>query len=355
LRPYLETLFRTPLLFLLPAVILPVLVVLGTKAMPHTYKVTATMWVDSPSTLLRNQQGQVQTASALEAQAMRERLTTNAFRDQVLADANLTDSINKLSWPAAQAPGKWLAKLPLATPLAKALNGTRPADKDAAWKRAYSVLAGLQIKDEGNSVFTITYMGPDGEIGQRLVNATAKDYLAEKAASNKRKVDERAAINAPFVEAARIETDNARNALQDYLGTLPNEPNSNQVRRIGVLQAAFDGASQNLQALRLNQAQSAQSTLTDLSNDSRQVALVDAPVPGKAPALAYGMKHLAMLAIAAGILGAALGGILIVFRTWLDRALRVTADVQLRLQAPVIGALPTISTRKFRGDTWLAN
>ena len=236
------------------------LVVFGTTAMPHTYKVTATMWVDSPAALQRNQQGQLQTASALEAQAMRERLSTNAFRDQVLKDANLTDSINSLSWPTAQAPGKWLAKLPLTAPLAKALNGTQPANKDAAWKRAYSVLTGLKIKDEGNSVFTITYLGPDGEIGQRLVNATAKNYLAEKAASNKRKVDERAAINQPFVDAARVEADNARNALQDYLGTLPNEPNSNQIRRLGVLQTAFDGASQNLQALRLNQAQSAQST-----------------------------------------------------------------------------------------------
>ena len=46
------------------------------------------------------------------------------------------------------------------------------------------------------------------------------------------------------------------------------------------------------------------------------------------------MKHLVVLAFAAAILGAALGGILIVFRTWMDRALRVTADVQLRLQAP---------------------
>jgi len=51
------------------AIILPVLVIFGTTAMPKTYKVTATMWVDSPAALQRNQQGQLQTASALEAQA----------------------------------------------------------------------------------------------------------------------------------------------------------------------------------------------------------------------------------------------------------------------------------------------
>ena len=42
----------------------------------------ATLWVDSPSTLQRNQQGPLQTGfSAIEAQTFRELPFTNAFRD----------------------------------------------------------------------------------------------------------------------------------------------------------------------------------------------------------------------------------------------------------------------------------
>lgn len=356
MRPYLETLFRLPLLFIVPALALPVLVFLGQKAMPQTYKVTATMWVDSPASLQRNQQGQIQTASSMEAQTFRERLSTNAFRDQVIKDAGLTDSVNALKWPKGQAPGKWLAKLPGMKPFAKVLGGTDPADKDAAWKRAYATLLSLQIKDEGNNVFTVTYLGPDGEIGQKLVNAATKNYLAEKAATNKRKIDERNAINQGYVDQARADMEGARTAYQDYLGTLPAEPSSNQVRRLGLLQSAYEDSLRNLQQLRLNQVQAAESTLQEVTNDSRNVLLVDSPSPAKPPVPAYGMKHVAVLAIAAGFLGLALGGILIVFRTWMDRALRVTADVQLRLQAPVVGSLPTINVRQLRGgDSWSAN
>ena len=120
----------------------------------------------------------------------------------------------------------------------------------------------MVIKDEGNSVFTITYLGPDGAIGQKLVNATAKNYLAEKAANNKRKVDERAAINQPFVDAARVDADNARNALQDYLGTLPTEPSSNQIRRLGVLQSGYAGSSFRTPGPCLNQSSRPRTPLT---------------------------------------------------------------------------------------------
>jgi capsular polysaccharide biosynthesis protein len=356
LRPYLETLFRLPLLFIVPALALPVLVFLGQKAMPQTYKVTATLWVDSPSTLQRNQTGQIQTASATEAQTFRERLSTNAFRDQVIKDAGLTDSVNNLKWPKGQAPGKWLAKVPVISPLARALGGTDPADKDAAWKRAYATLLKLQIKDEGNNVFTVTYLGPEGDIGQKLVNAAAKNFLSEKAATNKRKIDERNAVNQGYVDSARVDMENARNAYQDFLGTLPAEPSSNQTRRLGLLQSAYEDSLRNLQQMRLNQVQAAEGVVQEVTNDSRNVILVDAPTPGKPPVPAYGLKHMAVLAIAAGFLGLALGGILIVFRTWMDRALRVTADVQLRLQAPVVGSLPTINIRQLRGgDSWSAN
>ena len=150
--------------------------------------------------------------------------------------------------------------------------------------------------------------------------------------------------------------ENARNAYQDYLGTLPSEPTTTQQRRLSLLQSTYEDSLRNLQQLRLNQVQSAEDTLTEVNNDSRNVILVDSPTPGKPPVPAYGMKHVALLAIAAGFLGLALGAILIVFRTWLDRALRVTADVQLRLQAPVVGTLPTINVRQLRGgDSWSAN
>lgn len=355
MRPYLETMFRLPFLFIVPAIALPVLVFFGLKAMPQTYKVQAAMWVDSPATLQRNQQGQIQTASAMEAQTFRERLSTQAFRDQVIKDAGLGDAVDKLQWPKGKAPGKWLAGVPGLSPLAKALGGTDPANKDAAWKRAYAVVLGMRIKDEGNNVFTVTYVGPDGDIGQKLVNIATKDYLAEKAAANKKKIDDHNAINQAYVDAAKADVDANRAAYQDYLGTLPAEPNSNQQRRLTLLQSTYEDSLRNLQSLRLNQVQAAESTLTEVNNDSRNVVLVDAPVPGKPPVPAYGMKHTALLAIAAGFLGLALGSILIVFRTWMDRALRVTADVQLRLQAPVIGALPTVNIRQIRGDSWSAN
>ena len=54
------------------------------------------------------------------------------------------------------------------------------------------------------------------------------------------------------------------------------------------------------------------------------------------------MIALAKYAIMAGFVGTFLGGVLVVFRTWLDRELRIPEDIETRLEAPVIAVLPLI-------------
>ena len=78
MRPYLETLFRSKLLVILPALLLPALVFGGLRLLAPSYAVGATLWVDAATDESPNYSG---TAPSVSASARRVRSMSHSSRD----------------------------------------------------------------------------------------------------------------------------------------------------------------------------------------------------------------------------------------------------------------------------------
>jgi uncharacterized protein involved in exopolysaccharide biosynthesis len=324
---------------LVPALLLPLVAIVAANVLPAAYSTSATLWVDVATDETASPNTKLSTASAEEANAFGDWLETLSFRKQVVTDAGLAPLVEALQWPEPSAPGSWFTSLGMA-PLAQRLGGTQPGSVEEAWKRATDyVLKTIDVRDKGNNLITVTYTGPDKVNAQKLVQAATSNFLREKANAAQRKVEESNRVHDPIIAELETEVEDARKAYASYSASLPASHSVTQEQELQDLEAAYKDASSRLEELKLNRASATLSTLTDWTNKSPNVTLVDAP---DAPKGTQGVIALAKLSLLAGVLGCCVGGVLIVFRTWLDRELRIPEDVEARLGRPVIAVLPLI-------------
>ena len=344
MKSYLETLFRHPRMLILPVVLLPLLALLALEVLPTSYTTSATLWVDVATDTSSASASKASTPSTDEAAAFQDWLATVAFRKQIVTDAGLAPQVEAMQWPSPMAPGTWFADIGL-NPVAKKLSGTQPATVDDAWKAATDyVLKTITVSAKGDNLLLVTYNGPDRAAGQKLVQAATSNYLREKGDAAQRKVDESNNVHDPIIANLQGEVDEARKEYSSYAASMPATPTQAQSQQLQDLETAYQDATSRLEQLKLNRDSSTLSTLTDWTNKSTNVTLVDAP---DLPQKALGVTSLVKYGIMAAMLGFVLAFVLIVLRTWLDRELRIPEDVETRLGRPVIAVLPLIPEAKI--------
>lgn len=340
MRPYLETLFRSPKLLILPALALPLVAMVALFAMPTTYTTTAALWVDRAIEEQYTSSSVVLTASAEEARAFNDRLATVSFRREVIVDAGLAPLVESLQWPQPVGPASWFDDIGLDAVGAK-LGGTPAKTIEQSWARATdALLNSVTVQSSGDNLIVVTYSGPDNVNAQALVNAAVSNYLDEKSNAAQRKVDESNRVHNPLVAALEEEVETARQAWVNFSASLPTTPTTSQEQQADELEAVYREGLSRLDEMKLNQASATLSAVTEWTNTTPNATLVDAP---DSPVSLLGMISLVKYAIMAGFVGAFLGAVLIVFRTWLDRDLRIPEDIEARLEAPVIAVLPLIA------------
>ena len=339
MRPYLETLFRGPKLLILPALALPFVAIIALFAMPATFTTTATLWVDRAIEEQYTSSSIILTASQEEAQAFNDRLETVSFRREVIIDAGLAPLVESLQWPQPAGPASWLDDVGLAA-IGGKLGGTPAKTVEESWTRATdALLSSVTVESKGENLILVTYMGPDKENAQALVNAATTNYLQEKANAAQRKVDESNRVHDPLVTALESEVETARQAWVNFSAALPVVPTTSQEQQANELEAVYREGLARLDEMKLARASATLSAVTEWTNTTPNATLVDAP---DSPNALLGMLGLVKYAIMAGFVGAFLGGVLVVVRTWLDRELRIPEDIEARLEAPVIAVLPLI-------------
>jgi uncharacterized protein involved in exopolysaccharide biosynthesis len=351
MRPYLETLFRSKLLVLVPSLLLPALVFAGLRAMPPSYEVGATLWVDAATDEAPNYSGTAPSASAIEARAFQERLRTEAFRERVVRDSGLEEQVETYAWPQPQAPGSLLAGFVLTRPLGKALGAVAATTPEEAWERATdAVLKQLSVTDLGHNLLTVSYKGPDRETGLKLVAAAIEANNAEKAVAAQRKAEGTSNVQSPVVAALVAEMRAAHDAYAEYASALSLSPTAAEQRKLEDLQKTYFDASNRLQQLKIAQAQATLETLAEWTNKASSLTVIDAPGGSLSPTM--GLKLQLALTVIGGVLGVALGATLVVLRTWLDGTVRGAASVETRLNLPVLAVVPAIERRQERGASW---
>lgn len=339
MRPYLETLFRRPRLFLVPALALPIVAAALLFAMPTKYTTSSTLWVDRATEQQYNSSAVVLTASEEEAQAFSDRLKTLSFRHQVIVDAGLAPLVESMQWPQSAGPAPLLDKIGLSA-LGKKFGGAPPATIADSWTRATdAVLNSVTVTTKGDNLIVVTYNGTDKTNGQALVTAATSNYLKEKADAAQRKVNESDRVHDPLVSAQEQEVETARQAWVNFTASLPASPSPTQQQQATQLENVYKDDLSRLDQMKLDQASATLSAVTQWTNTTPNATLVDSP---DTPQRLLGMTSIAKYAIMAGFVGAFLGLVLVVFRTWLDRELRIPEDIEGRLEAPVIAVLPLI-------------
>ena len=339
MRPYLETLFRNPRLLILPALALPLVAITALFAMPKQYTTTAALWVDRAIEEQFTSSSIVLTAGAEEARAFNDRLETVSFRLDVIVDAGLAPLVENLQWPQPVGPASWLDDIGLEAVGAK-LGGTPAKTVEESWVRAtQALLSSLKVESKGDNLIVVTYTGPDKENAQALVNAATSNYLEEKSNAAQRKVDESNRVHNPLVAALEADVETARQAWVNFSAALPTFPTASQEQQVDELEAVYRDGLSRLDAMKLNQASATLAAVTEWTNTTPNATLVDAP---DRPQPLRGVASLLKYAIMAGFVGSFLGAVLVVFRTWIDRELRIPEDIEGRLDAPVIAVLPQI-------------
>jgi uncharacterized protein involved in exopolysaccharide biosynthesis len=345
MRPYVETAFRHPLLLLAPAVLIPLLVAMGAWATTRHYEVTATVWAQQPTLVGTTGGTSGRAPSETEAETFSEHLSTEAFRQQVLTDAGLSDKVAAGQWPAQSDLGKLLSKTPLTKPIASFLGLKAPSNSAEAQTRALAeIQKRITVQANGTNLVRITYKGSDPETGVSLLNTAIKTYQDQNFGSSNSATQAILSFYQDQVDHSRKDMQDANSKVMDFQTQHPvavgaARPDS-EAQQLSQLQADYD--------VRLTQYEKAVEQLgaaqlqadAGLTSRQQQFTVVDAPQVPKAPTL--DVRRAVTLVFMAVVFGFGLGAFLVLVRTWSDRTLQRAEDAESRLRVPVLATLPRI-------------
>jgi uncharacterized protein involved in exopolysaccharide biosynthesis len=354
MKSYLETGFRNPLLFLIPALAVPVLVFGGLRLKGDSFEVKATLWVEEPQPDSATTVSPTSlTPARREVMAFEERLDSEAVRLRILEGAKLLERVDALQWPLhREAPG-WLTSLPAVGAVIDKAFGAAPATAAEARMAALDyVRSSVAVKEKGRNLLEVTYSGSDPEGGAALVSAAIAINATEKAALAQKQAEESVRFFNDQVVVLEQGHAQAREALLAYKATLPfggTPQTAIQVERVQELVREQEAARTRLEEARKARDAAYVQSLTEQSRRANNLRMLDRPVPPTSPV--GGLKRTVMLTLAAGVFGAALGAGFIVLRTWATRSVRRPEELEMRLALPVIAAVPLLGDGKRR-TTW---
>ncbi len=345
MRPYVETLFRHPLLLVVPGILIPVLVAIGAFLTTRNYEVSAALWAHGSSVVVEDRDTSYRAPAATEAQTFRERLDTEAFRDQIITAAGLDSQVADMEWPPSSDLGRLLSKTPLTKPIATVLGLAPPASAEDAHSRALAEInKGITVEAQGDNLVRITYGGNDPEIGVAVVEAAIKVYQEEQVQSSSSQAQAILQFYQDQVSDRKVELDEATAALSSFEALHPEvegvpRPVS-EAEQLAQLQADREVRLSQYEAAlqRLNEAELRADT--DITGQQYDLVVVDAPTAPDGPTL--DVSRALTLVFMGIVFGVGVGGVLLLVRTWSDQTLRRAEDVELRLRVPVLASLPHV-------------
>lgn len=344
MRPYVETVFRRPLLFFVPAALIPILVAVTAFLTGGRYEVIATVWAQVPP-LLGTATGAVKPPAEIEAQSFNERLATESFRAGILTKAGLEDKVAAGDWPQSSALGSLLAKTPFTRPFAGFFGGAPPASEQEKRNRALDEIEkSLAAEARGNNLVRIVYTGGDADVGVALVSAALEVYEEESLGQTNQQAQAILAFYEEQVAERQTELAEADADLRAFEAEHPVGAGearvASEAQELAQLQTLYNiRLSQYELALdRQSDAQErAQVSVTSMNND---FGVVDPPQEPAGTVL--DVRRTAAVTFVGVVFGVGLGGLLVVLQTWFRQTLQRREDVERMLALPLLTALPDL-------------
>ena len=342
MRPYIVTALRNPLLWVIPAVLLPLLVAVGAIVTSRQERAEATVWTQV-SSLIDTPGGSYKPPAQVEADAFNERLNTESFRSSIITAAGLDDRVNEGSWPGRSGVTGLLTKLPLTKPLAGLLGVSSSNDATANHESALAVVnTSLRAEARGNNLMYVTYKGDNADVGIALVKGALDTY--QKESSGQSSAEAQAVIDfyTKQVAAAQQSLQEADSDLRAFEAEHPSSPSvprpPSEAQQLAQLQSTYNIRLSQYELALNRQSDSevrAQASLTTSNNDFE---VVDQPHSPAGPTL--DLRHAAMLTFFGIVFGFVLGGLLIALRTWFDESVRRRQDVRDLFGLELLAVLP---------------
>jgi hypothetical protein len=331
MRPYVMTALRSPSLWLVPALLLPLLVAICAVMISRQSEVKATIWTQVPSLIDTPVPAATpQPPAKIEAATFNERLGTESFRASILTAAGLDDQAAQGEWPGKSGLRSILAKLPF-------FGGSSSNDTEANRGRALdAVKKSLKAEAGGNNLLYVVYVGGDADTGVALVNGAIEAYQDENLTQNN------AILNFYAEQVAEQQRELAA-ADADLRAFYEGDSAA-----AGASGAPSEAQLQSIYNVRLSQYElavgrqvdaqvRAQASLTTMDNEFSVVDLPRVPLGS-----ALNRSQAAMLTFMGVVLGVGLGVLLIVLRTWLDQVVRRGEDVRKLLGLELLAVVPDL-------------
>ncbi len=357
MRRYLETLFRFKELFVVPVILLPVLAFLLTFYVGKQYKVEAAIWVD-PSQLLAESLAFSRIApSEREAQALREWLDTEAFRQEVIDSIGLSRAIEEGQWPVVTDLQVWMSRTPVVRSFYWRLGMAPPSSPKQAGEVALRMVKdAMKVASAGNNLIRVTYQGPEPYLGKALVERTLSLY-SEKAIERQVK-DSKLGVEF-YTRQAQIQSerkDRAAEELRRFLEQYP-DPIQGQVRpaaeisELTVLRGNYQ-LEETLLASGLRTLEQVRiAGEAAVSNRNASFRIVDRPqLPDR---VEMTTSRLVVPIVIGFIIGMLIGLLPILLLTWAGSTAQTSEDAEKATGKPVIVRLPPATSMRGRSRHWV--
>jgi uncharacterized protein involved in exopolysaccharide biosynthesis len=344
MRPYVVTALRNPLLWIVPAVLLPLLVAVGAIVTSRQAHVEATVWTQV-SSLIDTTGSSLKPPAQIEADTFNERLDTESFRSDIITAAGLDDQVKNGQWPGRSGVASLLAKFPLTKPLAGFFGTSSSGDAETNRNLALdAVKSSIVAEPRGNNLLYITYTGDSTDTGIALVTGAVNTYQKENLGQSSTQAQAIIDFYTKQVASAQQSLEQADSDLRAFEAEHPSSPSAprppSEAQQLAQLQSTYNIRLSQYE-LALNRQSDAevraQASLTTSDNDFQ---VVDQPhAPG---GLSLNLRHAAMLTFVGIVFGFGLGALLIVVRTWSDETVRSREDIKGLFGLDLLAVLPNV-------------
>jgi len=339
MKPYLVTAFRNPLLWVLPALLLPLLVAVGAIMLGRQNSVEASVWTQTSSLLDSTATTGLAPPAQLQANAFNQWLNTESFRASIITAAGLDDKVNSGDWPKKSGVRSMLAGLPLTKPLFGGSSSDAAANHDRALA---AVKSNLSAQVRGDNLLFITYKGGGTDDDVALVKAALDTYQKQNLGINSTQAQSlidfyQGQVNADQQALAQSDTDLQSFETQHPASLVSPRPPS-EAQQLAQLQSTYNiHLSQYELALgRLSDAQARAQASVSSSNTDFQV--VDQP---RLMGATLQLKITGLLMFAGIVFGFGIAALLIALRTWFDDTVREPEDVRKLFGRDALATMPS--------------
>ncbi len=352
MRRYVENLFRFKELFLIPLITIPIIALAVAFYLGQNKVISSTIWVEPVETLdlgttLR------ETPTETEAKALQERLTTRAFREEVMERVGLTAAIQQGQWPKPSRFQSQIGSVPVLRDIARVLGLMPPQTTQGAMESGLRMIEkSILVTPEGDNLLRVSYRGKDEVLGTRLVQEVIALYNEKTMAIRA----DQARLGIDFytrqVRLQEQKLAQASEALRQFLETHPapflgqSRPPAEEAelqslqKDLAVEQTLYESALRKLEEARI-------AGEAAVSNRSQGFQIID-PAQLDPGAAANTRRGIVMMGLLGVLLGVILGALPIVMLTWRDTTVRSKEDVEEALEVPMLVMVPVVSLGRRR-------